>query len=60
VAMQDVKKVKATDFEVYCDYNEVAMTESAVLNVFLDDDKTPSIVQRVKYHPSIIEFIKLN
>jgi len=60
VAMQDVKKVKASDFEAYCDYNEVAMTESAVLNVFLDDDKTPSIVQRVKYHPSTIEFIKMN
>ena len=60
VAMNDVEKVKATDFVVYCDYNEVAMTESAILNVFLDDDKTPSIVQRVKYHPSTIEFIKLN
>jgi len=60
VAMQDVKKVKASDFEAYCDYNEVAMTESEVLNVFLDDAKTPSIVQRVKYHPSTIEFIKMN
>jgi hypothetical protein len=59
VAMQDVDKVKSTDFEVYCDYNEVAMTESAILNVFLNDAKTPSIVQRVKYHPSTIEFIKL-
>lgn len=60
VAMQDVDKVKAADFEVYCDYNEVAMTESAVLNVFLNEAKVPSIVQRVKYHPSTIEFIKLN
>lgn len=60
VAMQDVEKVKAKDFEVYCDYHEVAMTESAVLNVFMNDKKTPSIVQRVKYHPSIIEFVKLN
>jgi len=60
VAMKDVDKVKASDFEIYCDYNEVAMTQSAVLNVFLDKDKTPSIVQRVKYHPSTIEFIKMN
>ena len=60
VAMQDVDKVKASDFEIYCDYNEVAMTQSAVLNVFLDEDKTPSIVQRVKYHPYTIEFIKMN
>ena len=60
VAMKDVDKVKASDFEIYCDYNEVAMTQSAVLNVFLDEDKNPSIVQRVKYHPSTIEFIKMN
>lgn len=60
VAMQDVEKVKASDFKIYCDYNEVAMTQSAVLNVFLDEDKKPSIVRRVKYHPSTIEFIKLN
>ncbi len=60
VAMQDVDKVKASDFEIYCDYNEVAMTQSAILNVFLDEDKKPSIVQKVKYHPSTIEFIKLN
>ena len=60
VAMQDVDKVKASDFDVYCDYNEVAMTQSAVLNVFLDENKKPSIVQKVKYHPSTIEFIKLN
>ena len=59
VAMQDVNKVKATDFEVYCDYNEVSMTESGVLNVFVDDDKTPSIVQRVKHHPTTIEFINI-
>ena len=59
VAMQDVNKIKATDFEVYCDYNEVSMTESGVLNVFVDDDKTPSIVRRVKHHPTTIELINI-
>ena len=60
VAMKDVDKVKASDFEIYCDYNEVAMTQSSVLNLFLDESKNPSIVQRVKYHPSTVEFVKLN
>lgn len=60
VAMQDVDKINASDFVIYCDYNEVAMTENAILNVFMDESKTPSIVQKVKYHPSTVEFIKLN
>lgn len=60
VAMQDVDKINATDFVIYCDYKEVAMTENAILNVFMDESKTPSIVQKVKYHPSTVEFIKLN
>jgi len=60
VAMQDVDKVKASDFEIYCDYNEVSMTKSAVLNVFLDPKNIPSIVRRVKYHPTTIEFIRKN
>ena len=60
IALQDVDKINVTDFVIYCDYNEVAMTENAILNVFMDEDKTPSIVQKVKYHPSTVEFIKLN
>ena len=60
VAMQDVDKINSSDFVIYCDYNEVDMTENAILNVFIDESKTPSIVQKVKYHPSNIEFIKLN
>ena len=60
VAMQDVDKINASDFVIYCDYNEVDMTENAILNVFMDESKTPSIVQKVKYHPSTVEFIKLN
>lgn len=60
VAMQDVDKINSSDFVIYCDYNEVNMTENAILNVFIDESKTPSIVQKVKYHPSNIEFIKLN
>ena len=60
VAMQDVDKINASDFEIYCDYNEVEMTENAILNVFIDEGKIPSIVQKVKYHPSTVEFIKLN
>ena len=58
--MKDADKVKASDFVVYCDYNEIAMTERAVLNLFLDEDKKPSIVQRVKFHPSTIEFVIMN
>ncbi len=60
VAMQDVDKINASDFLIYCDYNEVDMTDNAILNVFIDESKTPSIVQKVKYHPSTVEFIKLN
>ena len=60
VAMQDVDKIIASDFVIYCDYNEVDMTDNAILNVFIDESKTPSIVQKVKYHPSTVEFIKLN
>ena len=60
VAMQDVDKINASDFLIYCDYNEVYMTDNAILNVFIDESKTPSIVQKVKYHPSTVEFIKLN
>tara|TARA_B100001057_G_scaffold188535_1_gene189345 strand:+ start:2825 stop:3793 length:969 start_codon:yes stop_codon:yes gene_type:complete len=60
VAMQDVDKINSSDFFVYCDYNEVDMTDNAILNVFIDESKTPSIVQKVKYHPSNVEFIKLN
>ena len=60
VALQDIDKVNSSDFKIYCDYNESEMTESNVLNVFLDTKKIPSIVQRVKFHPSTIEFIKMN
>ena len=60
VAMQDVDKINPSDFVIFCDYKEVDMTENPVLNVFIDESKTPSIVQKVKYHPSTIEFIKLN
>ena len=60
VAMKDVDKINASDFVIYCDYNEVDMTDNAILNVFIDESKTPSIVQKVKYHPSTVEFIKLN
>ena len=60
VAMQDVDKINASDFFIYCDYNEVDMTQNDILNVFIDQSKTPSIVQKVKYHPSTVEFIKLN
>lgn len=60
VAMQDVDKINASDFIIYCDYNEVDMTDNAILNVFINDSKTPSIVQKVKYHPTTVEFIKLN
>ena len=60
VAMKDVDKINASDFVIYCDYNEVVMTENAILNVFMDENKIPSIVQKVKYHPSTVEFIKLN
>ena len=60
VAMQDVGKINSSDFVIYCDYNEVDMTENAILNVFIDESKTPSVVQKVKYHPSTVEFIKLN
>ena len=60
VAMHDVDKINSSDFVIYCDYNEVDMTENAILNVFIDESKTPSIIQKVKYHPSTVEFIKLN
>ncbi len=57
VAMEDVGKVVEKDFLIYCDYNEVSITKKSVLNVFLNDDLKPSIVRRVKYHPSTVEFI---
>jgi len=57
VAMQDVDKVSDTDFYIYCDYSEVHKTNSSVLNVFIDKDKYPSIVKRVKYSPTTIEFV---
>ena len=57
VAMQDVDKVSDSDFYIYCDYNEVLKTNSTVLNVFLDKEKYPSIVKRVKYSPTTIEFV---
>ena len=60
IAMQDVDKINVSDFIIYCDYNEAAMTENDILNIFMDEGKTPSIVQKVKYHPSTVEFIKLN
>ena len=60
VAMQDVDKINASDFVIYCDYNEVDMTNNAILNVFIDERKIPSIIQKVKYHPSTVEFIELN
>ena len=33
--MQDVDKINSSDFVIYCDYNEVDMTENAILNVFI-------------------------
>lgn len=60
IALKDVDKVKSSDFTLYCDYNEIAMTENAILNVFMIESKVPSVAQKVKYHPSTIEFIKLN
>ena len=60
IALKDVDKVKSSDFTLYCDYNEIAMTENAILNVFMKESKVPSVAQKVKYHPSTIEFIKLN
>lgn len=60
IAMKDVAKVKATDFVIYCDYDEISMTQRKILNVFLDEDQKPSIVQRVKFHPSTVEFVKKN
>ena len=57
IAMQDVDKVSDSDFYIYCDYNEVLKTKSSVLNVFIDDAKYPSIVKRVKYSPTTIEFV---
>ena len=57
VAMQDVDKVSDSDFYIYCDYNEVLKTKSSVLNVFIDDAKYPSIVKRVKYSPTTIEYV---
>ena len=58
--MKDVDKVKASDFVIYCDYDEIAMTERKILNIFLDENKKPSIVQRVKFHPATVEFVKKN
>ena len=58
--MQDVDKINSSDFVIYCDYNEVDMTENPILNVFIDETKTPSVVKKVKYHPTTVEFIKLN
>lgn len=60
IAMKDVDKVKASDFVIYCDYDEIAMTERKILNIFLDENKKPSIVQRVKFHPATVEFVKKN
>ncbi|MDG1850364.1 MAG: hypothetical protein P8I82_07785 [Flavobacteriales bacterium] len=60
IAMKDVAKVKASDFVIYCDYDEIAMTQRKILNIFLDENKKPSIVQRVKFHPSTVEFVKKN
>ena len=57
VAMQDVNKVSDADFYIYCDYNEVLKSESTLLNVFIDEYKYPSIVKRVKYSPTTIEFV---
>ena len=37
VAMKDVDKINASDFVIYCDYNEVDMTDNAILNVFIDE-----------------------
>lgn len=59
VAMRDVDKVSEADFYVYCDYNEFVKSNSSVLNVFLDDDKYPSIVKRVKYSPTTVEFVDI-
>jgi len=57
IAMQDVDKVSDSDFYIYCDYNEVLKTKSSLLNVFIDEQKYPSIVKRVKYSPTTIEFV---
>jgi len=58
VVMQDRDKVKASDFSVYCDYNEVKMTDKAFLNVFVE--KEPSIVKSVRLTPETVEFIRIN
>lgn len=60
VALKDVAKVKASDFVIYCDHDEISMTQSKVLNVFLDESQKPSIVQRVKFHPSTVEYVIKN
>ena len=58
VVMQDRDKVKASDFSVYCDYNEVMITNKAFLNVFVE--KEPSIVKSVRLTPETVEFIRIN
>lgn len=60
VALKDMEKVSSSNFNIYCDYIESDMTNSEILNVFLNRDNIPNIVQRVKFHPSTIEFIKIN
>lgn len=57
VAMDDVSKVSESDFVIYCDYDELKMTDKPVLNVFLDEDKLPSIVKRVQYYPDLTTYL---
>jgi YbbR domain-containing protein len=59
IAMRDVDKVSDSDFYVYCDYNEFVNSNSSVLNIFLDKDKYPSIVKRVKYSPTTTQFVDI-
>lgn len=57
VAMSDVGKLSEKDFVVYCDYQELRMTDKSLLNVFVDEDAIPSIAKRVQFYPSLTEFI---
>lgn len=57
VAMSDVGKLSENDFDVYCDYKELQMTDRTSLNIFLDEDRVPSLAKRVHYYPSLTEYI---
>lgn len=57
VAMDDVSKVSESDFVIYCDYEELKMTDKPVLNIFLEEDNLPSIVKRVQYYPDLTTYL---